>query len=163
MESLKLVQAFPFLDQVEKETKQGNRYFCAARTQERKDLFGGHVGWLSMGDMITGDNTEDFAMVRDLDVYKKNVTDDGTDNGADILTDRIYPKDYPEITAVGHKKVDSVFFNKTQGEASHLYLLAVACLITDRFPDAAMVFGDISAGQCRAAVRWAKLRKHCKR
>ncbi|MFC5587884.1 hypothetical protein ACFPRA_03050 [Sporosarcina soli] len=54
-------------------------------------------------------------------------------------------------------KVDkvSVFEAKTQGEPFHIPLLAIACLIESRFPQHAMVYGDLSIGQMEKAVKWA--------
>ncbi len=150
-ESLKLVEDFPFLDKVVKETDLGNRYVCAEHTKERNDIFRSYTGWRSLGDMLTGDNTEDFEMYRCLDDY--NVT--GEDNGADILTMEILNDKYSGIKVIDREAVSMVFGGKTQGELSHRYLLGIACLISDRFPEAAYVSGDISVGQCRAAVKWA--------
>ena len=45
--------------------------------------------------------------------------------------------------------------NKTQGEAYHIYLLAIGCMIEDRLEGRACVDGDITIGQCRRAVRMA--------
>ena len=45
--------------------------------------------------------------------------------------------------------------NKTQGEAYHIYLLAIGCMIEDRLEGRACVDGDITLGQCRRAVRMA--------
>lgn len=36
-----------------------------------------------------------------------------------------------------------------------MYLLAIGCLIADRFPKAALISGNISLKQCKRAVRWA--------
>ena len=49
----------------------------------------------------------------------------------------------------------SMLDGKTQGYAHHIPLLAVCCLIVDRLADQAYVYGDITAGQCRNAVKLA--------
>ena len=48
-----------------------------------------------------------------------------------------------------------IFGDKTQGEYYHRLLLAVGCLIVDRLGVKACIFGDITAGQCKASVEMA--------
>ena len=49
-----------------------------------------------------------------------------------------------------------ILFNKTQGKAPHIWLLAMVCVFCDRFPDAASVMGDVTAGQVSRALQIAE-------
>lgn len=148
-ESLCLIDNYAFMDRIEAE-RNGLHYFYAVRARDRENLFGtGCHGWNSVGDMRTGANTEDYTLYGDIHAYLP----DGQveDDGADILLAGLSGMD----GIMGPACCINIWGNKTQGEDSHIYLLAAACLIADRFPEAAMVSGDISAGQCRRAVEWA--------
>ncbi len=148
-ESLRLVEAYDFMDKVEGE-RNGLSYVYAEKSRDRENLWGKCChGWHSVGDMRTGFNTEDYMLYEDIHAYLPQTR--AEDNGADILLNRLYYMD--DIEKPGG--CINIWGNKTQGEDSHIYLLAIGCLIADRFPDAAMVSGDISVGQCRRAVRWA--------
>lgn len=148
-DSLRLIDNYAFMDRMEAE-RNGLTYSYAARTKDRENLFGmGYHGWNSIGDMRTGANTENFVLYGDIHAYLSE--SQAKDNGADILSAGLSGMD--DITKPSCCM--NIWGNKTQGEDSHIYLLAIACLITDRFPDAAMVSGDISAGQCRRAAEWA--------
>ncbi|MDE7332907.1 MAG: hypothetical protein K2O16_11865 [Lachnospiraceae bacterium] len=148
-ESLRLIDNYVFMDRIEAE-RNGLRYFYAVRAKDRENLFGaGCHGWNSVGDMRTGANTENYTLYGDIHAYLPG--SQAQDNGADILLAGLSGMD----GVMGPSCCVNIWGNKTQGEDSHIYLLAAACLITDRFPGAAMVSGDISAGQCRRAVEWA--------
>lgn len=143
-ETLTLIHAFPFLSRVRGE--DGFPY--AARTTETKDLADGCTGWYVDGDMRNGSNMESYQLVEDIQNYQQR--ENGEDNGYDILLDGLYDLE------VGHPQCSiNIWGNKTQGEPAHIFLLAIACLICDRFPHAAFVDGDISAGQCYQATQWA--------
>ena len=148
-ESLKLIEAFPFMDMVKR--KKGDcEYVCGTRTKNRTGIFENECfGWHSIGDMDTGSNTEDFIMYDDIRMYMRG--NDKSDNGVDILL---------EQSELGEDRcpfgVRNVFGGKTQGELSHIPLLAIACLLETRLPErSAMVSGDINLAQCRKAVEWA--------
>lgn len=51
--------------------------------------------------------------------------------------------------------VYNIWGDKTQGKPYHMYLLAVACLIETRLGRKAFVYGDITRGQCKKAVKMA--------
>ena len=48
------------------------------------------------------------------------------------------------------------FCNKTQGNNPHMILLSIACVITNDFPEAAIVHGDITHAQCVNACELAE-------
>ncbi len=149
METLQLVEAYEFMDRVVGE-RNGLQYDYAERTKNRKNLFGtGAEGWHSVGDMQTGCNTDDFALLGNIQAYQPKEAQ--TDKGEDILLDEFYGLEM----SGGPAGSINIWGGSTNGQDSHIYLLAVACLIVDRLPEAAMVSGSISAGQCQRAVRWA--------
>ncbi len=148
-ETLQLVEAYEFMDRVEVE-RNGLQYDYAERTKNRENLFGtGADGWHCVGDMLTGCNTDDFTLLGDIRAYLSKET--WTDKGEDILLDELYALE-PLGAPAGSI---NIWGGSTNGQDSHIYLLAAACLIVDRLPMAAMVSGSISAGQCQRAVRWA--------
>lgn len=141
-ETLKVLDNFAFMDVVK--GKYG-MYF-ATKARHRDNLFDGYRGWHSAGDLVTGWNTEDFYLVENINYYRDR---QHNDNGKDILL--IHAQDDKELDP---PSAAFVFGAKTQGMFSHIPLLAVACLVTHRFPDAALVHGDITDGQCERAVDW---------
>lgn len=143
-ESLLLLENYPFLNRVE-DSYCGIRRIYAQRSAH--DPYSG--SWDSYGDMRTGANTEWFGLRDDIETYQKRNRGYLTETDWDVLLESV------EDCPVEHPEAVSVWANKTQGEDSHIYLLAIGCLICHRFPDAAHIWGDISAGQCRRAVRWA--------
>ena len=144
-ESLRLVENYPFLDICFKEY-YGKKYEFACRTAHKKKNEQDDFGyWETCGNMLHGQNTEWFGVYEDLNQYRSIFpSQKDTIEEPDIL-----------LAQYGIPYTKRVFENKTQGEDSHIYLLAIACLICHRFSYAATVYGDISAGQCRKAVRWA--------
>ena len=100
--------------------------------------------WHVTGDMITGSNMESHTLHRDLSYYQR----ENRSEAGDVLLADIWDADKYGLSV---PDAASYFSSKTQGERGHLYLLAVACLITDAFPEAASVSGDITAAQCQRA------------
>jgi hypothetical protein len=142
---LKLLKEFPFLARVRGE----DGMFYGKRAEEIKNLVDGYTGWRSDGDMKTGSNTETFALIEDLRYYM-DPRKDKLDNGYEILLEGLLDVqvEHPWCSV-------NIWGGKTQGEASHIYLLAIGCLICDRFPTAAYMDGDIYFGQCQRAINWA--------
>lgn len=146
-DALRIVDRCDLLDRVVLE-RNGQNYAAARKTAER-DFPGEGLGIHVCGTMDSGYNMEDFYL------YRRRPRCRGTDqpdNGADILFHGWYSED-PRIPTPTGAQV--IWDSKTQGRAGHIPLLAVACLFADRFPDAVKISGDITAGQCRAAVRLA--------
>lgn len=184
-ESLKLVEACDLMDRIETRRnglryflaqKAGSREGFPGRNGQ---------GWLSVGDFRTGESTGEFMLLEDIHAYlpkdkgeppnedKALVQIHGQtqeqpqgmakgqshsrqgDQGEDILL-RVL-EDMRKGTGKSRKAQGCVnlWGQPTRGLDSHIYLLAIACLIVSRFPEAAIVSGDISAGQCRRALRWA--------
>lgn len=148
-ESLKLVEAFDFMDRIEAR-RNGLQYFFARKSEDREGFLssGGH-GWLSVGDLRTGEVTGEFMLAEDIQAYLpgKPVKDQGEEillNGLEGIEGIKKPRGCVNIWG-----------GQTRGGSCHIYLLAIACLIVSRLPEASMVSGSISAGQCKRAVRWA--------
>ncbi len=151
-ESLRLLQAYDFMDRFSAQ-RNGLAYDYAERSRDVDNfLDSGHRGWRSVGDMRTGDNTEEFIVFGDIHAYLP--PEQGADGGGDILLSIL--DDGKGIGAAAEpERCVNLWGGRTEGEDSHIYLLAVGCLFTSRFPEAVTVTGSISAGQCARAVRWA--------
>lgn len=148
--TLCLLEQYPFLDIREKE-ENGVVYSCACRSENRTEKESNY--WQSYGDMLHGRNTEWFGLYDNLERYRmklrgqmNQVSPESREILQDVLLERLEN---------GYCHIVRVWGNKTQGEDSHIYLLAIGCLICHYFPDAVDLYGDISAGQCRKAVWWA--------
>lgn len=191
-ESLKLVEACDLMDRIEMR-RNGLRYCFARKTGDREGFPGksGH-GWLSVGDLRTGEGTGTFMLMEDIHAY---LSEDEAENQAEDKFRRVVqkrpqgsfqdlaqgkyqgepqgkPQGRPQgqggeillnlLEEAGETREKgkaqgcvNIWGQQTRGGGSHIYLLAIACLIASRFPEAAMVSGDISAGQCRRALKWA--------
>lgn len=148
-ESLRLLQAYDFMDRFPAQ-KNGFTYDYAEKSRDVENfLESGYHGWRSVGDMRTGDNTEDYILFGDIHAYLSSKKQ--TDNGREILLGVLKDMKVPKKP----RGCINLWGGRTQGEDSHIYLLAVGCLFASRFPEAVTVTGSISAGQCRKAVRWA--------
>ncbi len=144
-EALQIVNGCDLMDRVITQ-RSGTRFVFARKTAER-DL-SGRLGFQVCGSMTSGSDMEGFRLFRDLE----RCSDADQDNGADILFAGRYLED-PDIPNPSY--IRELWGNKTQGKPGHIPLLAIACLFADRFPEAVKIGGDITAGQCRAAVRLA--------
>ena len=134
--------------------RNGVDYAFARKTAERI-VYGKGAGICTYGTMDSGYNMEDFALFRSLDYYQKELGegDGAEDNGDDILFCGWYTGESDDSLIPIPNQAGDIWGGKTQGEPGHIPLLAIACLFADRFPDAVTVGGDITAGQCNAAVR----------
>lgn len=144
-EALRIVERCNFLDRIILK-RNGQRYAAARKTAER-GLPEEGPGIYICGTMASGADMEEFTLPRRK---PRCHSSDGPDNGVDILFRKQWSDD-PEIPRP--TAVRCVWAAKTQGGPGHIPLLAIACLFADRFPEAVMIDGDITAGQCRAAVR----------
>ena len=129
-ESLRLVEAYDFMDRVGT-VRNGRKYFYAEKTKDRENLDGrGCHGWRSVGDMRTGDNTEEYLLFEDICAY---MPEDGAQDGQeDILLDGLWEG---KGGSGRNPSCGNIWGGKSQGEDSHIYLLAIACLISYRLPE----------------------------
>lgn len=152
-ESLMLAKEFGLLDIVSY-TRNDYEIGMGAPTEERELFRKRRIGWHSIGDVISGDTTEDFVLYRDISsYYTGHDTDLDIDDGNDILTALLLDHEVPEDLKIHYER--GIWDAKTQGSPSHYCLLAIGCLICSRHPDAAIVHGNITPAQCENAVEWA--------
>jgi hypothetical protein len=170
-ETLMLVEAFPFAETVfdrDKFANFGLNFVYADRTREKDVDYKERKGlcWETDGDYKTFEFGETFKLWRDLDNYKGGYgwkeIDASQIKGVDILANRLffernYDSCYDSLESLCCVNCKGLFGAKTQGYYYHLPLLAIACLIVDRLPKAAYVYGDITRGQIKEAVRWANV------
>lgn len=148
-ETLRLIGEYPFIDIITEE-RNGIRYLYTKRTAHRACIDGkGFDGWRSAGDMASGVNTGDFYLYSRIEAYRYEELEE--DNGRDILLNQLQEADEEAKVNVCY----DIWGGETHGADSHIYLLAVGCLLADRFPDGVMVWGDITKDQCEQAVSWA--------
>lgn len=148
-ETLILAAQYPFMDRIAGQ-RNGLTYYYVKQAEHREDVEGGYAGWLSIGDLRTFSGTEMFTVLSDLEAYRKT-SRRAKDNGAEVwLGDLRY-----DIDVTRPSTGSAIWFSKTLGRDSLLYLIAVACLIISRFPNAAKVSFDVTAGLCTSAVAWA--------
>ncbi len=151
-ESLILLQAYDFMDRFPTQ-RNGREYHYAGKSRDVENFLDtGYHGWRSVGDMRTGDNTEEFIVFGDIHACLPPEQEE--DGGGDILLS-ILDGGMGIGAAAKPECCVNLWGGRTEGEDSHIYLLAVGCLFASRFPEAVTVTGSISAGQCRKAVRWA--------
>lgn len=167
-ESLALVRAFPLYEK-QKRIFLGEEMYCAVPTEEREWF--GRVGWHTIGDSVTYKSAESYFLPKELreeqeeqgpamqEIIRQEAAaaEDVGQADQDIFMS-IVPM-YTDISWEDERCRDcfSLWGNKTQGENYHIYLLAVACMIEDRLGERAVVYGDITRGQCARAVRLANL------
>lgn len=150
-ETLSLVNAFPLVESREVAIR-GIKTVCLIPTKEREKRSGWHnericTGWFADGEYLTCRSAESYFLPRDL------VTDESYDADAPDALFEAFPafiSDDPRA-----RQCYSLWGAKTQGKPYHTYLLAIACLIESRLGAKAFVYGDITRGQCRRAVRMA--------
>lgn len=153
-ESLQLLSAYPFMDKIVIKDKYESSWIYMDKATSRKlTPWLNETGWYVLGDMVTGASAESFFLIDNIDYYHD--TDDIEKSG-DILLSTIEWQDEidPEISKLSYSD-KTVFDSKTQGHDYHKYILAMACLIESRFPDSAVVTGDITIGQMKDAIAWA--------
>ena len=127
---------------------EGRQFWCNTLSLPRAEEndWGEETVWHTVGDLTTGNNMEDFELSRDIS------TCHAEDNGVDILGNLL---DEPEDFGQEPPAFIHLWGAKTQGQRGHIYLLAMACVLADRFPEAVIVHGDITAGQCMKAAKHA--------
>lgn len=128
---------------------------CLVPTQEREYVYGWngeerHIGWKTEGDYVYMRTAETYGLNRELS--EEGAQDKcGTDAMLGVLAGCISGGEEAEAA----NPVYDLWGDKTQGEPYHIYLLAIACLLESRLGTKAYVYGDITRGQCRKAVRLA--------
>ena len=155
-ETLTLVDAFPLAER-RKVPVRGIETICLVRSREREITYGWHnelvkTGWIVDGHYDYLRVAEEYSLLRNLVIderyeYEADAPDAIMGSFPGYLD---YNWDDPQCT-----HAYDLWGAKTQGEPHHLYLLAIACLVEARLGSKAFVYGDITRGQCRRAVKIA--------
>lgn len=130
----------------------GRKIFCAVPVEEYEER--GCRVWCASGDLKTMHNAEAFYMPRDFSKWVgATEREEMVDALLAVTGDSLYSeiKDY----ARWNNQLWGLWFNKTQGERYHMYLLAIACVAAEHFGNRVYIHGDITKGQCRAAAKLA--------
>lgn len=152
-EALQMAKRFSLFD-IEQRIFYGEKVICAVPVEEKEWTY--WVGWGAMGDLESMKCAETFCMARDFDKWA------GTEEIAESAiedVDAILSRTGEHMAVEDHgdwnQKIKTIWYEKTQGEPYHMYLLAIACMITEKLGHKAYLFGDITRGQCKAAARLA--------
>lgn len=133
-----------------KREQDGIAYYCNALSVPRA-VHGGagdNIEWCVTGDLLTGNHTEDYILKSKLKDYGQGDVGHTTD----ILATELQDAGKYHLTP---PKMVNVWGGKAQGERTYIYLLAIGCLICDRFPDAVLLDGTMDYEQCVRAVEIA--------
>lgn len=157
-ETLLLVNKFPFAEVRQKQIC-GIETRCLMMTKEREHVYGSggensYTGWETDGDYVYMRCAETYGLKRKLP-EKETQEEAAAEGDADAMLGVLAARMDGAEAAAQANPVHHLWGNKTQGEPYHIYLLAVACLIESRLGTKAYVYGDITRGQCRKAVRLA--------
>ena len=144
-ETLKIAQAGKLCEIVKREF-EGNSYYVGIPVGNND--YDTEDGMEITGELVTGSIMETHVIPRVFGVDTP-VAESGTTMLALGL-------DEPEQYGLKAPEVQHILFNKTQGSAAHIWLLAIVCVFCSRFPFATSVSGDISAGQINRAIRLAE-------
>ena len=144
-ESLQIIKFAHLMDSYR---PKGSDHFYAQETRHIDNIYDrGFGGWKTHGSMATGSNMDCFCLFDDIDYYRELVPNDENDH-------HILDEFLNELEPHGYIKI---WDSATNGEDAHIYLLAVACLICDRFPNATHVCGDITCEQMEYVHKWLSL------
>lgn len=161
LETLELVKAFPLCEVIreESEDKSGCR---TQRSRERALDEEGSIGWRATGDLDTMTGAEEFILPRRLfPDWEEEELEETEAYDADTLMGLAA---YECIISYHDKRcreLEKIWAGNTLGRKYHTFILAVACLIADRLGKKASVYGNITAGQCKKAVRLANEHLSC--
>lgn len=146
--SLLMAKKLRFYD-VEYKSIHGRNILCIVPTDEKHSVtkngepFG---GWYAVGDLGTYKRAE-------TQFTPKYIPEPESSQKIDVLSDDVFRmiKDDSKTENVCF----SIWNNKTQGEAYHMGLLAIGCMIEQELGIQAMINGDITYNQCVEAAKLA--------
>ena len=148
-ESLILAKALPLAEYGEAEI-DGIPIICLTKTGERETSPRGEntLGWSATGDYESMKYAENYYLSRKFIAEEIEYCED-------VMFEMLpHLLEYYDDDERFHF-VYRIWNNKTQGRPYHMYLLAIACMIEFRLKKKAMVYGDITRGQCLEAVKIA--------
>ncbi|MBR1384232.1 MAG: hypothetical protein IJ555_10575 [Ruminococcus sp.] len=134
------IAEFGQLADIEKRNVCGHNINCLVPVKEKDGML------RVAGDLVQGKFIEEYHLMRDVDIYVKSTCPEGEISVTEFLYNR-----FKNIQEDVNDTYTMVFGNLTNGARAHIYLLAMACLIVDSFPEATVVHGSISYGQCEEA------------
>lgn len=154
-ESLCLISAFEFMDRIVDRTAVSDfDWIYATRTKERR-LKRQKDGWKICGDLKTMQFSDSFSMYNSIEMYR-TFGDCQKDSRPDIYTEFAHKTSQWKISTQRIPVKSARIFNgRTNGYPHHVFLLAIALLIENRFPGRAIVYGDITNDQLSSALQWA--------
>lgn len=145
-ESLYLAKKFKLMDFHELELF-GDQLYCGVPVEEQAEA--DERFWSTIGDYETMGRAEYQRLYRKLGNYQ---SEQETGKCYDPLLSIAPSQTMLDWEDERCRNCYSFWGNKTQGEAYHMYLLAIGCMIESRLNGKACVSGDITLGQCRKAV-----------
>ena len=158
-QTLELIHAFEFMDEYNEKGKYGSGSTMVLDRSRERELpdYNGEIGWRTFGDLKTMGQAEEFILFRDMEFNKiKSDSKKGNAVDRDIYLTRVVDSElFEAIRDRIPKRTFDLFNAKTQGQHYHNYILAVALLIESRFPESVIIYGDVTRGQMKAAVKWA--------
>lgn len=116
-------------------------------TREIERKIHGETEWCAVGDRLSMRFGESFHFPRD---------DSAASGAGRRRTKRRDAGEDLVLCEPDERGGGDVFGNKTQGEPYHVPILAAALVVEDRFPSAALVWGDIDEDDVNAAKAWAE-------
>ena len=141
----KIAEAGQFAD-IKSVTVRGEELECLVPVQEKDGKL--HI----VGDLIQGRCIQDCELERDVTKYILK--------GVKPLPGIPVSEHLYMCLCSGTSEYEEYFVpcfdTETFGSRPHIYLLAMAVLIASEFPEAAVVYGDITQGQCQEACRLIK-------
>lgn len=151
-ESLHLAEQLPFAE-LQRTEIQGISILCLTPTKEHEALYRFRQNDTSRGWIASG-NYMDMTLAEEHTLYEKLVDKNGVQPDAgDAIMNRLPSFIDCDPEASKFNQVYNLWESKTQGESYHIYLLGIACLIEARLGNKAFVYGNITRGQCRKAVK----------
>ncbi|WOV86955.1 hypothetical protein QWT69_13915 [Sporosarcina oncorhynchi] len=153
-ETMEVINHYRFVDNVfDKEAFDCNWAYLT-RTKEREiPMANDETGWHTIGDERTLQLVESFVFIKNLNYYRRN--SQKVDSDDDILFSLFHEyADVNDVLKQMRVRSKNVFDGKTQGGPIHIPLLGIACLIESRFPQYAIVRGNITIEQMEKAVEW---------
>lgn len=97
--------------------------------------------WIASGDLVMGATVYDFTLVDDINFYRWA--------SERARTNSFWDCDILEKDQDGYL---ILWYGETMQKRAHIWLLAIACLIYSRFPDAVKVNGALSPVECVRAT-----------
>lgn len=107
----------------------GNKYVCNKLSEPIYDRRAGANRWIVSGDLVMGLTIDDFSLVDSIQYYRELAAQAIEKDFAEVLEGDLYNEGYLVI-----------WQGDTCQRRAHNWLLAIACIINHRFPDATYIY-----------------------